>query len=184
MKIEKKHVAPVLTLAVICLIVAAALAVVNLVTKDVIDKNARDAERKSVMEVLPGASDFETVEFLDPWSSDRSEIKAVYRDTGGTGYAVIVATSSSYTSGDPMTFTLGIGADGRITGVSVTAYSETRNIRGVFTDSFVGKGRDDISGVELVSGATYSSSAFRTAVEHAFAVLSESGFYNDGGQGK
>ena len=184
MKIEKKHVAPVLTLAVICLIVAAALAVVNLETKDVIDKNARDAERKSLMEVLPGASDFETVEFSDPWSSDRSEIKAVYRDTGGTGYAVIVATSSSYTSGDPMTFTLGIGSDGRITGVSVTAYSETRNIRGVFTDSFVGKGRDDVSGVELVSGATYSSSAFRTAVEHAFAVLSESGFYNDGGQGK
>ena len=36
MKIEKKHVAPVLTLAVICLIVATALAVVNLVTKDVI----------------------------------------------------------------------------------------------------------------------------------------------------
>lgn len=184
MKIEKKHVAPVLTLAVICLVVAAALSAVNLLTKDVIDKNAKEAERKSLMEVLPGASDFQAVEFSDPVSSDRSEIKAVYRDAGGAGYAVIVATSSSYTSGDPMTFTLGIGTDGKITGVSVTAYSETRNIRGEFTGSFVGKGRDDLSGVELVSGATYSSSAFRDAVDHAFAVLSASGFYSDGGTGK
>ena len=176
----KKNVMPVVVLTVICLVVAALLALVNQLTAPTVEANAQAAINASLMQVLDTATDFQEVEEL---SGVPATVQTVYRDRGGSGFAVIVAVRSQYTSGDPLTLTVGISTAGKITGTAVTAYSETRDIRGSdYVRSFVGQGSDLSGTAEMVSGATYSSAAFKTAVTDAFRVLVDNGLIEEAAQ--
>lgn len=181
---KKKAIMPVLVLTVICLVVAALLAAVNKLTISTIEENNAEAIKKSLSEVLPGA-DFgaEPQDIKDELAAKPNSVQAVYKTADGSGFAVIVEARSSYTSGDPLTVTVGISAEGKITGTMITAYSETRDIRQDktgFLSSFVGQGSDLSGANDAVSGATYTSKAFRSAVQDAFRVLTENNLIQGG----
>lgn len=149
----------------ICLVVAVLLATVNYVTAPIIEESAASGAQASLYAALPNAAGFEE----EALTGEVPEtVTGVFRDTGGSGYAVTLSTSSSY-SATPMTFTVGIGTDGKITGVEMTNYAESKDF-GDYPSTYVGQD-SALSGVDVFAGATYSSQAFRGAVEDAFSVL-------------
>ncbi|MBQ2729208.1 MAG: FMN-binding protein [Clostridia bacterium] len=162
-----KSVKSIIVLPLICLIVVALLAAVNHITAPIIERNALIAEQESLRVVLPGSEMFEEQELPE---DAPATITGVYKEENGKGYAVTVQTTSSY-SQNPMTFTVGVDADGKITGVAVTNYSETKDF-GAYPDTFVGKDAS-LEGVDIVAGVTYSSEAFKSAVLDVFSVIEE-----------
>ncbi len=163
----KNNIKSIIVLPVICLIVAALLATVNYITAPVIEKNAILAAQESLRVVLPDSGEFkeETLSENAP-----ATVTGLYTEVDGKGYAVTVETSSSYSKA-PMTFTVGINAEGAITGIEITNYSETKDF-GKYPESYIGKD-SSLEGVDLFAGVTYSSKAFKDAVADAFAALSE-----------
>jgi len=153
----------------ICLVVAVLLAAVNHVTAPIIEESAATGAQASLYAVLPNAAGFEEE---TPAGEVPETVTGIFRDTGGSGYAVTLSTSSSY-SATPMTFTVGVGTDGKITGVEMTNYAESKDF-GEYPSTYVGQD-SALSGVDLYAGVTYSSTAFRSAVEDAFSVLIELG---------
>lgn len=172
---KKDYIKSVVVLGTICLIIAVALAAINYVTAPIIADNAERAVKESLGAVLEGAEDFEEIEL----PSDAPEtVQTIYREQSGKGYAVALATTSSY-SGSPMTFTLGVGADGKIAGVKITNYAETKDFGAAYPESYIGAD-STLSGIDLVSGVTYSSTAFKNAVSDALQTLVAMGEIGEG----
>ena len=164
---KKDNLKSIIVLTAICLVVSALLAAINYVTKPIIEKNAFLKENASLAEVLPGAKDFEEADM----PSDAAEcVTGIYKESGGAGYAVTISTTSAY-SGAPMTFTLGVGTDGKVTGIVMTNYSETKDFGAEYPESYIGVDADSAEDVDLVSGVTYSSTAFRNAVKGALDAV-------------
>ena len=75
-----------IVLFTICLVIAVAMAAINMVTAPKIDEAAKEAEQAALRYVLSDATEFVKIE------GDFSEsVTAVYRDEGGQGYAVMLA---------------------------------------------------------------------------------------------
>lgn len=170
---EKKmntSVKSLIVLLAICLIIAVAMAAINLVTAPKIAEAERQAEQEALRDVLADAVGFETV------VGDYAEsVDAVYRDTAGSGYAVMLS-AKGYDSSNPMQIAAGFDADGRLLKcVVVSANGETSGIGTKVTEeSFLSQfsgARSDLDGVDTISGATISSTAFVKAVEDAFAAV-------------
>lgn len=164
---QKQKFMPAIVLTAICLVVALALAAVNLFTAPIVEENNRQKEMESLRLVMPDGADFTEEQGL----SLPATVKSVYRETEGRGFVLLLSTTSQYTSGDPMNITVGIGADGKITGIRLTSYTESKDFgKETYPATYVGKD-ETLSGVKLVAGITYSSTAFREAIKDAFGVL-------------
>lgn len=155
---------PFLVLVVICLVAAALLGVTNHFTKPVIEENERITAENTRKSVLPQATGF--VEVAVP---DGVAVTSIYMDEGGSGY-VITAGSAGY--GGDVVATIGFDMDGAIVGISVNASTETQGVGTkagdpAYYEAYLGMS-DSADGVELISGATYSSTALRAAVNAAF----------------
>lgn len=156
----------VIALVAICLVVTLALSAVNYVTAPIIAENSNKAVQGSFAEALPGADGFEQLETAD----DAPEtVQGIYKENNGLGYVVILETTSQY-SESPMGITVGIGTDGIIKNVVLTNYAETKNFGADYPASYIGQD-SALSGVDLVSGVTYSSTAFKNAITDAYTAL-------------
>lgn len=164
----KNNIKPVLVLTVICLIVAVLLSVVNMFTAPEIKRKEELAIQESLSKVLPENSGFEEVEL----SGDiPNTVQSVYRDKGGAGFVIILKTKTSYTKAEDMAISVGIDTDGKIAGVMLTAYSESKDFGSDYPGKFVGLDTLSASEVDAVAGVTYSSDAFKAAIADAFAVV-------------
>ncbi len=163
----KNNIKSIIVLGSICLIVAVLLATVNYITAPIIERNAMIAEQESLRVVLPGSEVFEELELSE---NIPATVTGIYEETNNKGYAVTVETTSDY-SQNPMTFTVGIDSDGKISGIEITNYSETKDF-GSYPDTFIGKD-SALEGVDITAGVTYSSEAFKAAVKDAFAAIEE-----------
>ena len=167
MKLDKKTLMPTIVLVSICVLVAALLGAVNMLTAPEIEKNALKKEQEALFAVFTDEEDgFDKLENLENLPET---VTAVYKARGGKGYAVALSTTSSYSTA-PMTFVLGVDVDGKVVGVKLTGYYETKDFGNKYPDSFIGKTEADYADVETVSGVTYSSSAFRAAVGDAITA--------------
>lgn len=164
---KNTNIKSMIVLPLICLVTVALLAFVNHITSGIIEKNAIKDQMESLKQVVPEAEDFDIVDLTENMAET---VTGIYKETGGKGYAVTVETTSSY-SQNPMTFTLGVSEDGKIIGVAVTNYSETKDF-GSYPEAFIGKD-SSLEGVDVVAGVTYSSNAFKDAVKDAFAAVEE-----------
>lgn len=155
-----------IVLTAICLVVTALLAAVNHVTAPLIEQAAASAAQESLKQVLPEAQSFEQLEK----SADAPEsVLEIYKDTAGAGYAITLSTTSQYSEA-PMRITVGIGADGKITNAVLTNYSETKDFGADYPSTYIGQD-SALSGVDLVAGVTYSSTAFKNAISDAYTAL-------------
>lgn len=166
----------IIVLGSICLVVAVLLSSVNYITAPIIKESANTAVMESLKEVLPDATDFEEVSLPE---GAPETVTGIFKDNGGSGYAVTLSTSSSY-SQSPLTFTLGVGADGKIVAIKITNYAETKDF-GEYPGSFIGSD-SALAGVneDLATGATYSATAFKNAVADAMGVLVSLGGVSEG----
>ena len=161
----------IIVLVSICLVIAAAMAGVNMLTKDRIAAVQAEKEAKALEAVLSENAGFEKLSDI----ADLPEtVKAVYRDKDGEGIAMLLA-AKGYDSSNPISIAVGFDKDGNITKCHVISCTgETSGIgTKVKGESFLSQfsGNGDMGGVDTISGATISSSAFLSAVEDAFKVI-------------
>ena len=165
---KKDNLKSIIVLCSICLVTAALMAAVNFITSPVIKENEEAKVQESLKSVMPDAAGFEQVEL--PEGAPKT-VTAIYRDTGKTGYALAVSTESAYSS-NPMTFTVALDNEGKIIAVELTGYSETKDFgKETYPKTYVGADASTVSDVDLVSGVTYSSTAFRNAMADTLSVF-------------
>lgn len=161
----------IIVLVSICIVIGAAMAGINMLTADKIAAVQAEKEAEALEIVLPENEGFEKLEDIP---SLPESVSAVYRDNDGEGIAMLLS-AEGYDSSKPISIAVGFNNDGSISKCHIISCTgETSGIgtkiKGEgFLSSFDGK--NDAEGVDTISGATISSSAFVEAVEDAFGVL-------------
>ncbi|MGN0629030.1 MAG: FMN-binding protein [Oscillospiraceae bacterium] len=171
----KENIKSVVVLTVICLVVASLLAVTNFYTAPIIEEHKANAANESLTIVMPEAAGFE--EIVLPEGSPAT-VKNLYKETSGLGYVAILGTTSQYSSGE-MGITVGFTTDGKISGISLTSYMESKDFGADYPETYIGQD-SALGGVDTVAGVTYSSTAFKNAISDAFTVLIENGLVAEG----
>ncbi len=163
----KENVKSVVVLTAICLVVAALLAVTNFYTAPVIEANKANSANESLTIVMPDATGFEELELP---ADAPATVQHIYKETSGLGYVAILSTTSQYSSGE-MGITMAVGADGKISGMALTSYMESKDFgQDTYPQTYIGQD-SALGGVDTVAGVTYSSTAFKDAVTDCFNVL-------------
>ncbi|MCR5610880.1 MAG: FMN-binding protein [Clostridiales bacterium] len=167
MKKMNENVKSVIVLTVICLIVTALLAVTNHFTAPII-KTARDEKiERSLKTVIPEMYSIRDAEIPE---GAPSSVKHIYI-VNDSLYAVVLTTTSAYSSGD-MGITVGVSADGKVVGVTLTSYFESKDFgRDTYPKNYIGTTLEDYADVDTFAGVTYSSKAFRKAIGDALTAV-------------
>ena len=159
---------PIIVLVVICAVISGLLAVANMITAPIIAQAEADRIKETLIVLLPDATSFTEIE------CEIKNVEAVYKDDGGSGYAIIT-TATGYHG--PVTVITAVDNDGVIIAISVDASDETPGLGtqvalGSYTDSFKGLS-GSAEDVDAIGGATYSSNAVKQAVDTALAAFEE-----------
>lgn len=167
MKKMNDKVKSVIVLTAICLIVTALLAVTNHFTAPII-KEARDKKvEHSLKTVIPEMYSLRDAEIPEGAAPTVRKIYIVNDDL----YAVVLSTTSAYSSGD-MGITVGISADGKVIGVTLTSYFESKDFgKETYPKNYLGADIDTFENVDTFAGVTYSSKAFRKAIGDALSAV-------------
>lgn len=170
---KKDIIKSIVVLFVICLVVSAALAVVNHFTAPVSEANAIARENEARREMIPEADDFIRVSEVKLPEAVVSAYHAVDKSTQSLGY---VFTVQGKGFDGTIKVMCAIAEDGTILRCkTLDVSSETKTLGGKtanpeYTDQYTGKDRN-LSGVNGVSGATITSTAYRGCVDMAFEAF-------------
>ena len=162
-------------LVAIVLVFSAAMFGLNFLTGPIIEANNAGAALAPLLAVMPeGASFGSDALITDTLTNIPAGVTAVYKEANGLGYVIQTTASSQYSSA-PMEITIGIASDGKICGIQIDAYNDTDSYRFDTKDpsylpTYIGKD-SALTDVGTVSGSTFSSTAFKSAVEEAMSVL-------------
>jgi electron transport complex protein RnfG len=159
-----------LTLTLVCVIAAAALAQVYKFTKVRIDRNMVELEEKKRKEILPQAATFEERQI---------DGKSLFigRDAGGQAIGSIFKVAPRGYAG-PINILIGVNPDGTAAAVSITKLDQTETpglgtkiTEPKFRDQFKGKEGDalklkkDGGSIDAITAATISSRAVANGVK-------------------
>ncbi|MGD9568471.1 MAG: FMN-binding protein [Sedimentibacter sp.] len=174
-------------LFIISAVSAGVLAWLNDATKDLIAQNDLSASMSpEVIEaVAPGADTFVPYEdpaLVESIKAENAKFVDLLTAVDGSGNAIgyVVQTLSTVPGyGGDMELYIGIGPDGKITGLSVIAHGETsglgsRTTEPEFWSQFVGDDASaEVTAFDAISGVTKSSNSFVSAVNNAVSVYSQ-----------
>ncbi len=159
------------TLGILLIIIAvfgAAMFGLNFYTGPIIEQNQAGAANDRLNAVMPGGSAYEDI--TASLQGLPAGVVKVSRETSGLGYVIETTATSNYTGPSPMDIVIGIDAEGKICGIQLVSHSESLIFGADYPSTYIGKD-SALAGVELYAGSTYSSTAFKTAVEEAMGVL-------------
>ena len=179
----KEIIRPAATLTIICLLITAALAVTDSVTKGPIAELATQKELTSRQQVLPQAASFEEIE-------GTGEVTAPCKalDSAGNVVGYVIVTSANGYGGSVKVMT-GILPDGTVAGVTILEQSETvglgancekESFRSQFEQALPDEGFSvykagqtvpENGGIEALTSATITSNAVVKAVNSAAEVF-------------
>ena len=158
---------------VLCLALSLALiSGVNIHTAPIIEANAGAAEFEPLYAVMPEAQGFEVIYTAGGETAlvDVPEtVQAIYSEASGLGYVIRLATTQGYT-GEAIELTMAVDAEGKISGIELNAYPETKDFGAEYPATYLGQD-SAMAEVSLVAGVTYSSAAFKNAVADGFNAL-------------
>lgn len=160
----------ILILLAFALVFSAAMFGLNFITGPIIEENNKGAEFAPLLAVMPDADNFE--EITSTLAGVPESVIAVYKETSGRGFVVRTSASTQY-SKEPMEITFGVTADGKICGIQLDVYTDSIDFRSKdanYIDSYLEKD-SALADIGTVSGATYSSTAFKDAVSAGFSAL-------------
>lgn len=166
--------------SIIVIVLVAALSVgllgsVNAATAPVIAENEAGQANEALLAIIPEGQGFELLYSAeDPSASALADVPAtvvsIYQESSGMGWAINLSTTEGYT-GDPMEMAIGIDAEGKIISSQVLSYTDSKEFDLVaYPASYVGQD-STLAEVTLVAGVTFSSKAYRNAVNDAFTAL-------------
>lgn len=174
MKDAKQIRRSIVVLTVICLLTSAALAVVNHFTAPVSEANAAARAQQARQEAVPDAASFEPVEAALP-----ENVVSAYAalDAAGKPMSYLFTVEGKGFGGTIQVLCV-IGADGLIRACrTMDVSSETTTLGGqTATESYTGQyvGKDAaLTGVNAISGATVTSTAYRGCVQTAFEAYEQ-----------
>jgi hypothetical protein len=161
-------------LAALVAVFAVVMFGLNFVTGPLIAKNGNAQELAPLYAVMSDASGFEKLyDVADAASSALvnvpETVQSIYAETSGKGYVVRMATTKGYT-GNAIELTMAVDSEGKISGMTLDAYPESKDFGAEYPQTFVGQD-SALSDIVIVAGCTYSSVAFRDAVSDGFAAL-------------
>ena len=164
----KKNIMPVVVLTAICVVVAALLGLVNLLTEQRILDNEAQKVYDSFRVVLDGT--FETLEVPEDAPKSVTSLYKVTEDGTLKGHVLTLITKGY--AGD-ISITVGVDKDGKVTKAVVTSEAESHGKAGMknYTDNFAGVGPDEVESVDTFTGATASSSAIKNAIVDAVKFM-------------
>jgi len=172
MSVKNNFVKPIVVLSVICLFVTGALAIVNSVTRPVIEEAAKERAAAAKREIMPLADEFEMLDIESPRYEGRipRTVTEIHRAVNGMGY-IFAVTVIGY--GGEIKILCGIDLDGNIIRTATLAQTETKGLgTPIFEEPHAGqyRGRDrsGIEAITAISGATITSNAFKNAMRYAF----------------
>lgn len=157
-----------LVLIVIVAVFCGAMFALNLHTGPIIEAKTTGAAKARLNVVMPDGAGYRDIT-ADLGELPESVVK-VHEEINGLGYVVEATASSKYTGNAPMDILIAIGMDGKICGIKLVSHTESLIFGEDYPDTYLGKD-SALSGVELFAGSTFSSTAFKTAVEEAMGVL-------------
>ena len=170
-----------LTLLLIAAVVAAALALVNQITKPIIDKVNAEKTQQAIQIVLPGGYDSEITDYTD----ETGLVSKVYK--GANGYALEVTPAGF---DNTITMMVGVDLDGKVLGISVISHTESAGLGAVaaadnaagnaFRDQFFGQSGSvsvskDGGNIDAITNATITSRAVCDGVNAALACVANLG---------
>ena len=157
-------------LGVVAAISGLLLGFVNSITEPIIEAKALE-EEKANLELMYPNGEFEVVNYSD----DDDVIISVYK-ANGTDY-VFKATAIGYNSSTPIIALVGVDSKGAITNVVTLQQQETNGIGSkVFESENINNlyvGKDNINDIDMLSGATFTSTAMKTIMTNVFEALGE-----------
>ena len=168
---KKDALKSIIVLISISLVIAVAMAAVNMITKDKIAAAEAAKKANAMTVVMEENGGFEAVTGL----TLPEFVSEIWRDLDGEGYVVLL-DAKGYDSSKPMSVAVGLSNDGKILKCEVISCSgETTGIGtkvkgSSFLDQFRGKDQT-LDGVDTIGGATISSSGLIHAVRQAFDAL-------------
>ena len=164
----KKILVTTAILLAIVIFFGAAMYALNLYTGPIIEKNNAGAANDRLNMVMEGGAGYEDI--TATLTGLPESVVKVHKEVNGLGYVIEATAKSQYTGATPMDILLGIDAEGKICGIKLVAHSESLIFGAEYPDTYIGKD-SALAGVELYAGSTFSSTAFKTAVEEAMGVL-------------
>jgi len=171
-------------LVAICLICSALLAVVYSVTKDPIDKAAKEKLGRAIAQVLPAFDKISEMEKAEMDGKTYSYYQAFDAQGERVGTAII---SSTVGFGGVLTVMVGIDSDGVVYNTSVLSHSETPGLgakcTGEFKEQFRGWNPEEKSlivkkdggDVDAITASTITSRAYTLAIASAVKVSMQLG---------
>ncbi len=179
----------VLTLLIISVVSAGALAYVYSITKKPIEQAQLKKELDAIKEVVPDFSNnpFEEKQIIDAYNgSGKIEVYPAKKDGKTVGYAVKTFTEKGF--GGHIEIMVGFLPDGTIEATKVLAHSETPGLGSKMTsEKFKSQFRGfnpaqkklivkkDGGDVDAITAATISSRAFCDALDRAYKTLKKEG---------
>jgi hypothetical protein len=159
------------TTAILLVIVAvfgAAAFALNMYTGPIIEANNAGAANDRLNAVMPGGSAYEDI--TATLQGVPASVVEVSMDTSGLGFVIEAQATSQYTGSTPMDIVLGVDATGKICGIELAAHSESLIFGADYPSTYIGQD-SALADVGLYAGSTFSSTAFKNAVEEAMGVL-------------
>lgn len=183
-------------LFLITLIAGALLGLVNQITKEPIAASELKAKQEAYQIVFPESKEFveeetltKAMESATMEGAEIAEVLVVKNDSGEvTGYVMSLVAKEGY--GGDISFTIGVGIDGVMTGMSVLSHSETAGLGAnctteEFQQQFVGlkgteiayskTGKSAENEIDAISGATITTKAITNAINAGLGFLEENG---------
>lgn len=174
------------TLFGFCAVAALLLAGTNEMTAPIIAQRNADASKAARIAVLPGAKDFKEVNPSEYKSAGAATVGEVFEGLDGSNEVGYTIKSEPSGYGGKIELTIGIGKDGKITGVNVGNNSETPGLGAksqepAFYGQYKGKeakeleviksGNPSGNQIKAISGATITSKAVTSGVNDAIKVF-------------
>lgn len=157
----KTHLKTVLSLTLICSVVAVLLAVTNFITAPIILEQDKQKTMGSLAEVLPGGTDFEEYDFSS--LTLPASISQVYSEKSG-GYVFKMITTGYAAD---FVIMCGIDKDGKVVGATSISSNETLGYEKTYGPSLIGADTQTIESVDVITGATKTTGAYKNAVKDA-----------------
>ncbi len=146
----------------ICTVVTLLLAATNFITSPRIKKNAETSANKALLEVMPEGMGFEVMDISS--YTLPATVKEVHKETSGKGYVVQLVTTGYDTD---MVIMCGVSSDGIITGAVCVSSKETMGKQKTYGENFKSKDSTGVDAVEIISGATKTTEAYKNAIKDA-----------------
>lgn len=158
----KQKVKNLIVFVCICTVITLLLATTNFITGPIIRENQNASANKSLIEVMPNGKGFEAVDistFTLP-----STVAEAFKETSGEGYVIKLITSGY---GTDMVIMCGVYTKGIVTGAVCLSSNETLGKEKTYGAGFTGKDSAGVDGVDIITGATKTTEAYKNAVKDA-----------------